>query len=384
MWTPIIFFVLLSVLVLVHEIGHFLAAKKIGVKVEEFGLGYPPRLFGKKIGETIYSLNLLPFGGFVKLFGENGESHSDKASRDKGSESKRAFYNRSKLERAIILVAGVSMNFLLGVVVISIIFTNGVLIPSEKVYVQQVIKNSPAFLAGIKENDQIVSLNGKAIKTPQDLIVQTKEGAGKEVSLVIKRCTLEKIDNVPTGKENNCSTIEKVLVPRTNVSPKEGPMGVAISNLVVKKYPLWQAPIYGTREAFRMSYLIAEGVLKIFGQLIFKANLPSDVAGPIGIYQITSEAVKFGPLAILQLLGLLSLNLAVVNILPIPALDGGRLAMIFLEVIVGKRKLERYENLVSSIGFATIIGLIVLITFSDLNRIFKFQELIKHFSLPFR
>lgn len=378
MWTPIIFFVLLSVLVLVHEIGHFLAAKKIGVKVEEFGLGYPPRLFGKKIGETIYSLNLLPFGGFVKLFGENGPASA------KASVSKQAFYSRNKLERAIILIAGVFMNFLLGVVVISIIFTNGVLIPSEKVYVQQVIKNSPAFLAGIEENDQIVSLNGKAIKTPQDLIAQTKEGAGKEASLVIKRCTLEKIDNVPTGKENNCSTIEKVLVPRTNVSPKEGPMGVAISNLVVKKYPLWQAPIYGTREAFRMSYLIAEGVFKIFGQLIFKANLPSDVAGPIGIYQITSEAVKFGPLAILQLLGLLSLNLAVVNILPIPALDGGRLAMIFLEVIVGKRKLERYENLVSSIGFATIIGLIVLITFSDLNRIFKFQELIKHLPLPFK
>lgn len=378
MWTPIIFFVLLSVLVLVHEIGHFLAAKKIGVKVEEFGLGYPPRLFGKKIGETIYSFNLLPFGGFVKLFGENGPAST------KASAGKQAFYSRNKLERAIILIAGVSMNFLLGVVVISIIFTNGVLIPSEKVYIQQVIKNSPAFLAGIKENDQIVSLNGKAIKTPQDLIAQTKESAGKETSLVIKRCALEKIDNVPTGKENNCSTIEKVLVPRTNVSPKEGPMGVAISNLVVKKYPFWQAPIYGTREAFRMSYLIAEGVLKIFGQLIFKANLPSDVAGPIGIYQITSEAVKFGPLAILQLLGLLSLNLAVVNILPIPALDGGRLAMIFLEVIVGKRKLERYENLVSSIGFATIIGLIVLITFSDLNRIFKFQELIKNLPIPFK
>ena len=202
--------------------------------------------------------------------------------------------------------------------------------------------------------------------------------------LVIKRCTLERIDNVPTGKENNCSTLEASLVPRTNVSPKEGPMGVAISNLIVKKYPLWQAPIFGTKEAFRMSYLIAEGVLKIFGQLIFKANLPSDVAGPIGIYQITNEAVKFGPIAILQLLGLLSLNLAVVNILPIPALDGGRLAMIFLEAIVGKKKLERYDNLVSSIGFATIVGLIVLITFNDLNRIFKFQELLNNLPLPFK
>ncbi|EKE14400.1 MAG: hypothetical protein ACD_12C00525G0003 [uncultured bacterium] len=378
MWTPIIFFVLLSILVLVHEIGHFLAAKKIGVKVEEFGLGYPPRLLGKKIGETIYSLNLLPFGGFVKLFGENGPPSS------KTSTGKEAFYSRNKLERAIILIAGVFMNFVLGVVVISIIFTNGVLIPSEKVYVQQVLKDSPAFLAGIKENDQIISLNGKAIKNPQDLIEQTKQGAGKKVLLVIKRCTLERIDNVPTGKENNCSTLEASLVPRTNVSPKEGPMGVAISNLIVKKYPLWQAPIFGTKEAFRMSYLIAEGVLKIFGQLIFKANLPSDVAGPIGIYQITNEAVKFGPIAILQLLGLLSLNLAVVNILPIPALDGGRLAMIFLEAIVGKKKLERYDNLVSSIGFATIVGLIVLITFNDLNRIFKFQELLNNLPLPFK
>lgn len=383
MLTPIIFFVLLSILVLVHELGHFLAAKKIGVKVEEFGLGYPPRIFGKKIGETIYSLNLLPFGGFVKLFGENGESHSAKASRDKEINSKRAFYNRTKLERTIILTAGVFMNFVLGVIVISIIFTNGVLVPSEKVFVDQVVANSPAFQAGLRPGDQIVSLDGEDIKAPKDLITKTKEKAGKTVKLVVKRCDLEKINNVPTEKEHNCQALEKNLIPRVTTSAKEGALGVAISNLVIKKYPLWQAPISGTIEAFKMSYFIAEGVFKIFGQLIFKANLPSDVAGPIGIYQITNEAVKFGPMAVLQLLGLLSLNLAVVNILPIPALDGGRLAMIFVEALVGRKKLQRYENLVSSIGFATIVGLIILVTLNDLNRIFKLFELIKNFNLPF-
>lgn len=380
MLTPIIFIIVLSVLVLIHELGHFIAAKKIGVKVEEFGLGYPPRFFGKKIGDTIYSLNLLPFGGFVKLFGENGEEEVEPKKKAKTkSIDKEAFYNRSKIERSIILVAGVFMNFVLGIVVTTIIFTNGVVSPSEKVFIEQVQKGSPAEVAGLKAGDQILSINGQNVKTPTDVIAKTKSLMGVKSFIDVKRCDLERIENVPTGKETNCKNLQLNITPKVVASAKEGPMGVAISNLIVKKYSWWQAPIYGTQEAFRLSYMILEGIGRIFYQLFFRANIPSDVAGPIGIYQITGEAVKFGPLAVLQLVAILSLNLAVVNILPIPALDGGRLALIFVESFVGRKKLAKYENIASSIGFATLIGLIVLITFNDLNRIFGIIGVIKNF-----
>ena len=371
MLTLIVFILVLSILVLVHELGHFIVAKKIGVKVEEFGLGYPPRIFGKKIGDTIYSLNALPFGGFVRLYGEESEAEN----KNQKTKIKNAFYQRSKLERSLILTAGVFMNFFLGVLIISFLFTQGVVVPTEKVIIEQVLPKSPAHLAGLKAGDQIVSINNISVKSPQELVIQTKKVAGSQTQIKINRCDVSQKD---------CREFLAKITPRKTYPPGEGSMGVAITNLVVKKYPFWQAPYYGTIEAFKMTGFIAKGVGMVVWQLGTRAQVPADVAGPVGIYNVTGQAIKFGGfIGILQLLGLLSLNLAVVNILPIPALDGGRLALVLLETFVSRKKIVKVERVAQSIGVALIFTLIILITLSDLSKLSFIQNFLKNIKLPF-
>ncbi|MBI3385041.1 site-2 protease family protein [Candidatus Gottesmanbacteria bacterium] len=377
MLTLIAFIILLSILVLVHELGHFLAAKKIGVKVEEFGLGYPPRIFGKKVGETIYSLNALPFGGFVRLYGEesaeqNLTSKTKKSQSKQNSALQRAFFNRSKIERSIILVAGVAMNFLLGVVVISYLFTQGVAIPNGAL-VEEVVPKTPAEIAGIKKGDVITSVNGQTIASAGDLVSQTKQNVLKIVTLQIKRC------------EKTCANLKISLIPRKDYPQNEGAMGVAIvTDFMIKTYSLWEAPIKGTIEAFRMSWFIAKGVGQVLWQLVSSFTVPKDVAGPIGIYKVTGQALQFGGLmGVLQLLALLSLNLAVINILPIPALDGGRFFLVLVEAVMGRQRIIKIEKVAQSVGMALILALIVLITISDLSKLTTVQNFLKGFKLGF-
>ncbi|MCL5675813.1 MAG: site-2 protease family protein [Patescibacteria group bacterium] len=382
MLTLIVFIVVLSVLVLVHELGHFLAAKKIGVKVEEFGLGYPPRAIGKKVGETIYSLNWLPFGGFVRLFGENGEIVNSKQK----TENKRAYYSRSKIERSLILTAGVFMNFVLGVVIISYLFTQGIYVPAAGVKVENVLPNTPAQTAGLEKGDVINSINGQKVNSPQDLIGVTKTNLGQTVALLIKRCPqTDNSKQITVNNSNNCQSVTISLVPRRTYPANEGAMGIAIStNMELKTYSLWEAPVLGTQEAFKLTWFILKGVGGVFWKLISSASVPKDVAGPVGIYQATGQAVSLGGLVgVLQLIGLLSLNLAVVNILPIPALDGGRLFLILVEIFIGKKRTARIEGVAQSIGVVLIMTLIVLITINDLSKISFFQNLLQRFKSAF-
>src|SRR3989338_1812809 len=176
--TILVFGIVLSILVFVHELGHFLVAKKLGIRVEEFGFGLPPRIWGKRFGETIYSVNWLPIGGFVKLAGEDIEEFDKPLTSE---EKRRYFFARSKKERAAVLLAGVTMNFLLAVVIISFIFTQGVFVPTDRVHVEKVLEDSPAALSGLREKDIIVSFAGTPIKTSEDLIKKTREKAGEQM-----------------------------------------------------------------------------------------------------------------------------------------------------------------------------------------------------------
>lgn len=343
--TVLVFLIILTILVLIHEAGHFLVAKKLGIKVDEFGFGLPPRAFGRKIGETIYSVNWLPIGGFVKLYGE-----------DLGS-GPRAFYSRPIWQRAAVVVAGVFMNFILAVIVVSYLFTQGVPLPKDRVHIEATVKGSPAEVAGLKKGDVILEINGKRIRKTQDLVSYTKEKLGEKVVLTLERGVVE-------------------IVPRKDYPKDEGPMGVIISNVEVVKYPPYQAPFLGTLEALKLSWFIVSSVGVLLWQFIAQGIVPQDVAGPVGIAQVTGMAVSSGSMAVLSLIALLSLNLAVLNILPIPALDGGRLLFIFIELSMRRRVNPHFERYAHTIGMAILLALIALITFRDIARLFSGQPVL--------
>jgi regulator of sigma E protease len=364
--TILAFILILSVLVLIHELGHFLVAKKLGIKVEEFGFGFPPRAFGIKKGETIYSINWLPVGGFVKLYGEDaaggGAINKKHESGIKNQGLKRAFFARPIWQRFSVVIAGVVMNFILAVAIISYLFgSQGVALPTENVRVTEVLKNSPAAEAGIKAGDIIITLNGEKIRSTEEFISDVKENIGHEISLEIKG----------DGKTN-----EIILTPRETYPKGEGPVGVGITNIEIKKYPWYTAPFYGTLEAMKFSWLIVSGLGQMLTDLVLKGAQPKGVAGPVGVAQLTGQAVSYGVNATLWFAALLSINLAVLNILPIPALDGGRLFFIIIEAVTRRKINPKYEGYAHAAGLAVLLTLMAVITIFDIIRAASGQSVI--------
>lgn len=364
--TVIAFVLILSVLVIIHELGHFLVAKKLGIKVEEFGIGFPPRAYGKKIGETVYSVNWLPVGGFVKLYGEDDAGGgSIKRKKDEvgvSGDIKRAYYARPLWQRMAVVLAGVIMNFLLAIVLISFLFTSqGVPLPSDKVIISEVVPNSPAAVGGLIAEDRIVSINGQKISKTDEFITTTKANRGKEVSLVVLR----------NGKEFTVN-----VTPRLNAPKNEGAMGVAITTIEVKKYTWYEAPIYGTIEAAKFSWMILAGLGTMVSDLVTSGAKPEGVAGPIGVAQLTGEAVRAGWFAVLWFTALLSLNLAVLNILPIPALDGGRFFFMVIEMITRKKVSPKYEAYAHGVGLVLLLSLMALITILDVTRLIQGKSIL--------
>jgi regulator of sigma E protease len=364
--TIMVFLLILSVLVLIHEAGHFFVAKFFGIKVEEFGFGLPPRIAGKKFGETLYSINWLPIGGFVKLYGEDkagGGSVSLKQKVIKGDE-KRAFFAKPVWQRALVIFAGVFMNFVLAVVIISVLFSVvGVQTPGNKVTVDAVVKNAPADIAGLKVGDIIVSVNNIQVTTSEQLQQYTDAHVGDKLALEVKSQN-SKVENIE-------------VTPRKVYPSNEGPMGIAIEqNVVLKKYPWFKAPFIGTYQALQDSWLVVSGLVMLVVQLFTKGMVPQGVAGPIGIAQLTGVVIGIGPAAVLSLVSLLSLNLAIINLLPIPALDGGRLFFILIEGIFKKKVNREFEAKLHMIGMIVLLALIALITLHDLFRIFTGQPIL--------
>lgn len=353
-----IFFLTLSILVIFHELGHFLVAKWNKIRVEEFGFGLPPRMFGIQIGETLYSLNWLPFGGFVRVLGEE-EAQLDGVKLPE-SELQRAFSRKKHWQKASVVTAGVIFNFILGWAIITYFFTKGIPVPTDTVKVENVIESSPAADAGLQENDIIKKLISDSetitIDETEDISAASKKYGDTTVTLEIIRDGQIK---------------EVQVTPRKNPPAGEGALGVSISNYEIAYYPLYQAPGRAFVESVKMTGLIFQEMGKALFKLVTFQKQEAEFAGPVGIAKITSEAAKEGIGAYLNLVAILSLNLAVLNILPFPALDGGRLVFILYEWIMKKKVNAKFEQRLNYYGFMFLLGIILLVTVSDVLKIFK-------------
>lgn len=354
----LVFIIILAILVLIHELGHFLAAKKYGIRVEEFGFGFPPRIWGFKKGDTLYSINLLPLGGFVKLFGE--EYHEEHAKHRTKIDADKAFINKTPAQKAFVIIAGVLGNFLLAWILISYLFTQGVPTPTNKVLVEKTLKNSPAEQANLQPGDQLtrITVGSKmfTLTSTADLTNYSKKYAGQRVIFTIKS----------RGKEQNV-----MIIPRLTPPQGEGPLGLLITSYEEKKYSWYQAPFYGLIHSYTITKTIAIELGKTAFNFFTMKKTNVDVAGPIGIAQYTGQAIKFGQNAVLELMALLSLNLAVINILPFPALDGGRLMFILYEWVTKRRVNKNVEKYINLFGMGTLLLLAAVITIHDVMKLIK-------------
>jgi len=358
--TILIVFISLIGLMVLHELGHFVIAKKFGVKVEEFGIGYPPRLFGRKFGETLYSLNLLPFGAFVKIYGEEG-----------GIESAYSFTGKLIWQRALIILGGVVSFWIVAAILLSIVFGIGTLqaisdeeegsLVNSKVQIVAVSPNSPAEEAGIKVGDAIkqLTVNNQQLTIDKVKEVQefTQEHLGKEITLTIER-----------GKE----VFETSLMPRVSPPEGEGAMGVGLARTSEKSYPWYQAPIKGIKACISMTWAVITGLAQVLGSLVQGKGLPSgaQLMGPIGIGSLMTQAAQLGLNYYLQFIAMISIYLAVFNILPIPALDGGKLLFLGIEKVRKKPVYPKIEQSITTVFFALLIALMVWVTIKDIIQLF--------------
>lgn len=348
--------IFLSILILIHELGHFLTAKKMGLLVEEFGFGLPPKIWKKKIGETIYSLNALPFGGFVKILGEDGiNADPNKLNTDL---RERNFTALPIWQRMVIIAAGVIMNFIFGWIVLSMVFMVGI---PQTVLITETKENSPATEIGLKAGDQIIEINNIKITDDNENIFGSEQvikiinkNRGKETSVKIKR---------------NGEIINFSVIPRINPPAGEGSLGILLVDAGLPKQNILMSFWEGLKTSLILIKTITLAIFKLaIKAFIGKASLEA-VTGPIGIVKITSQAGSLGFVYLLQLLALISLNLAVINIFPFPALDGGRLIFLAIEKIKGSPVNPKFEKITNAVGFGLLIFLMLAITIKDIIRL---------------
>ncbi len=356
MFSVLLFLVILSVLVLAHEAGHYVAARIAKVKVEEFGLGFPPRIFSwkNKNGMT-WSLNAIPLGGFVKLKGESGD---ERAAHD-------SFARQSLAKRFFVLVAGVGMNLVTAAVIFGVGFVIGMptivdggiaggTVSNQDIRVIEVLPDSPASQAGILVGDKLVGIDG---------VAYTSSTAARDALSLSAPHTV----TFARGDVEVVATLDPTFIPSLN----RAVVGLGLVETGTVRFPWYAAPFMGIRAAASSTWQ----VLSAFGVLLASpfthANIGAEVSGPIGIAVLTGEVAKLGIAHVLQFAAMLSINLAIINILPIPALDGGRVAFLALEAIRRKPTTPRVEQMVHAAGFAVLLLLIVVVTLKDIVGLFS-------------
>ena len=369
--TIVLFLIILGALIFVHELGHFISAKKAGIRVDEFALGFPPRIVSKKLGETVYSLNLIPFGGFVKIFGEDGLENADLTQTDADStqmkaDTERLFTSKTRWTQAFVLSSGVLGNIVFAWLLISTTFLFGVPFGAEGRYAEQiqdaaltivsVLPDSPAEKAGIKSGDAILSLrDGERIF----------EGANGDSARAFIQ---ETKDALLIQYKRGELTASAEVVPVQGIVEGKPAIGVSLETVGVVRFGFFRAFFEGF---LTTADLLREVTIGLFGFIAQAFRGEADfgaITGPVGIAGLVGEARTLGLVYLLSFTAFISINLAVINLLPVPALDGGRLLFLGIEGIIRRPIPVRITRALNAAGFVLLILLMVVITYRDIVR----------------
>jgi regulator of sigma E protease len=360
--TLISFIVLLGILIFVHEFGHFLAARIAGVGVLKFSLGFGPKIFGRKIGETEYVLSWIPLGGFVKLLGESGNEELPP------EDEKRSFYKQPTWKRMLIVLAGPVFNFLLAVLIFIIVLMYG--LPTLTAEVGQVQKGSASFEAGMINGDKIISIDGHKIVFWEDIRTIISDIKGKEVEVVVER-----------GVEKKNLLVKPKLSNAKNIFGEEVPtylIGIAPSGktIIERRNPV-DAVITSVYKTWEISKLTVISVVKMLEGVIS----PRTLGGPIFIAQVAGAQVKEGIIPFILFMAILSINLGVINLFPIPVLDGGHIFFYLIEIVTRREISVKVKEISQQIGFAILLMLMLFVIFIDIERLnIKFvNDIMKYF-----
>jgi regulator of sigma E protease len=363
--TVLLFLLVLAALIFVHELGHFIAAKKFGIRVDEFAIGFPPKIFGWKKGETEYKINLVPLGGYVKIFGEDPNDESIN-----GPDSARSFVNVAKWKQIIVLLSGIFMNLVFAWILISISFNLGMLSPIEDKYrdkaedvsvmVLSVLKDSPGEKGGIKQGDHIIAIESGETKILNPGIAEVQNIIANAES----ELNIEYLRGVATGSVS--------VVPSSSIIEGKKAVGISMALVGIVKYGFFESFVEGAKLTAIQTVNITKGIYSfIFSAFNGKSDLLSQVAGPVGIASMVGDAKDIGLSYLLGLIAIISINLAMLNLVPFPALDGGRVLFVLIEMISRKKIKPVIANILNLVGFSLLILLMLVITYKDVLRLFK-------------
>ena len=365
--TLLIAFFSLIALMIIHEFGHFIIAKKFGVKVEEFGIGYPPRIYGKKFGDTIYSVNLIPLGAFVRIYGEEG-----------GVDDYRSFANLAIWKRILIVLGGVLAFWAASIIIFSVVFGIGATVPvgdqdiagfsNPQVKVLSVVPGTPGAEAGLKQGDVVTGLSSQEDTIAVDKITDfqefTQQHKGEPVIISLER----------NGEKNAV-----IVTPRVDHPENQGPVGVALERTatLIEKAPWYQAPIKGLMYTGQVTWQAVVGIYTVFANMFTGKGVPAgaELAGPVGITIFLARAADYGPGFFLYFIGSISVFIALFNLFPIPALDGGKFVFLLIEKFRGRPVSVKVEQTLSIICFIILITLSIFVTIRfDVPRVIEFWK----------
>lgn len=378
LFTFILFILILTVLIFVHELGHFLAAKWVGMKVEEFSIGFfNPKLFSKKIGETEYSIRAFLLGGYVKILGENGAEGKD-------SSDPRAFSNRSYWSQVLVLIAGVTMNLILAYLLF-VVNAFGVTtattdnedfrgrFTNERIIINEVLAGSPAANAGIKPGAQLLQLESKLF-TSQKIAPSSLFKPGmviKEEEVVAFIDKNKDLSLTITYQNPNGAVSSTTLALVYGLVPEKKALGISILHVGDVHIGFFESFVVGAKQLYYYTALTLQGLYDLFANLFKGENVLKSLSGPVGIATLVGEASDVGYKSVILLMAFLSLNLAILNILPLPALDGGQLLKITIEKLMGRTLKESYSGWLNALGFFFLIGLLIAVTINDILKLFN-------------